>query len=128
MFLNASRLAKRELHHHEILATIVYSGGGVWVSVEWAGIVSASPAMSTYKNTATIGKRNNEKMDKLGNKAILGNWDWQPKKLKERFGQLTLSDVTLKFGKENDMLTRIGIRLGKTHYEVVNILKKLNPF
>ena len=63
MFLNASRLAKRELHHHEILATIVYSGGGVWVSVEWAGIVSASPAMSTYKNTATIGKRNNEKMD-----------------------------------------------------------------
>ena len=29
-------------------------------------------------------------MDKIGNKAILGNWDWQPKKLKERFGQLTL--------------------------------------
>ena len=67
-------------------------------------------------------------MDKLGNKAILGNWDWQPKKLKERFGQLTLFDVTLIFGKEKDMITRIGRRLGKTNYEVVNILKKLTPF
>jgi len=51
VFLNASRLAKRELHHHEILATIVYSGEGVWVSVESAGIVSASPATSTNKKT-----------------------------------------------------------------------------
>lgn len=67
-------------------------------------------------------------MDKIGNKAILGNWDWQPKKLKEIFGQLTLSDVTLILGKENNMLARIANRLGKTHYEVVNILKKLNPF
>ena len=71
-------------------------------------------------------------MDNLQNEnrfsTVIGNWDWQPKKLKERFGQLTLSDVTLKLGKENSMLTNIGNRLGKTHDEVINILKKLNPF
>jgi hypothetical protein len=58
----------------------------------------------------------------------IGNWDWQPQKLKEKFGQLTLSDVTFQLGKENDMLTRIGIRLNKTLPEVINILKKLKPF
>ena len=58
---------------------------------------------------------------------VIGNWDWQPKVLKEQFGQLTLSDVTYVFGKENDMLTRIGIRLNKSCFEVINILKKLKP-
>ena len=58
---------------------------------------------------------------------LIGNWDWQPKVLKEQFGQLTLSDVTYVFGKENDMLTRIGIRLNKSCFEVINILKKLKP-
>jgi hypothetical protein len=58
----------------------------------------------------------------------IDKWDWQPKKLKQRFGQLTLSDVTLKFGEENDMLKRIGHRLGKTQIEVISILKKLTPF
>ena len=55
----------------------------------------------------------------------LGNWDWQPQILKEQFGQLTLSDVTFEFGKENDMITRIGIRLNKSRYQVIAILKKL---
>lgn len=58
----------------------------------------------------------------------IGNWDWQPKTLKNRIGQLTLSDVTFLFGKENDLLNRIENRLGKTHCEVINFLKKLNPF
>ena len=55
----------------------------------------------------------------------IGNWDWQPKKLKEQFGQLRLSDVALDVGKENDLLTRIGNRINKTVPEVINILKKL---
>lgn len=67
-------------------------------------------------------------MDHIRHNSILGNWDWQPKKLKERFGQLTLSDVTLTFGEENKMFTRIGIRLGKSHYEVIRILLKLSPY
>ena len=67
-------------------------------------------------------------LNKLEITSILGNWDWQPKKLKEIYGQLTLFDVTLIFGKENEMLTRIGNRLGKTNDEIVSILKKLTPF
>lgn len=59
---------------------------------------------------------------------VTGNWDWQPKKLKERFGQLTLSDVKLEFGKENEMLIRIGNRLNKSRYQVIDILKNLRPF
>ena len=55
----------------------------------------------------------------------IGNWDWQPKKLKEQFGQLRLSDVALEVGKEIDLLTRIGNRINKTIPEVINILKKL---
>lgn len=68
-------------------------------------------------------------MDNLLNRnrrdSIFGNWDWQPHILKKHFGQLTLSDVTLQFGKENDMLTRIGIRLKKSRFQVINILKNL---
>lgn len=69
-----------------------------------------------------------ELLNNHGFAPAIGNWDWQPKKLKERFGELTLSDVTLKYGKEKDMLSRIGNRLDKTHCEVINILKKLTPF
>ena len=57
--------------------------------------------------------------------AILGNWDWQPQKLKEQFGQLLYRDLTLEVGKENDLLSRIGMRLNKTLPEVMNILKRL---
>jgi hypothetical protein len=63
-----------------------------------------------------------------GYDTYIGNWDWQPQKLKEQFGQLTLSDVTIEFGKENDMLTRIGIRLDKSPHQVIRILKQLKPF
>jgi hypothetical protein len=58
----------------------------------------------------------------------IDKWDRQPGKLNERFGQLTFSDVTLKLGQEYEMLFRIGNRLGKTHDEIINILKKLTPF
>ena len=58
---------------------------------------------------------------------VIGNWDWQPKKLKEQFGQLLYKDLKLEVGKENDLLIRIGIRLNKTLPEVMNILKKLKP-
>ena len=56
---------------------------------------------------------------------VLGNWDWQPQKLKEQFGQLLYNDLKFEIGKENDLLSRIGSRLNKTLPEVINILKKL---
>ena len=60
---------------------------------------------------------------------IIADWDWHTKLLlKEKFGQLTLSDLKFKLGKDNDVLTRIGIRLNKKPLEVINILKKLRPY
>ena len=56
---------------------------------------------------------------------VIGNWDWQPKKLKEQFGQLTFKDIRFEEGKEDELVKRIGIRLNKTRQEVINILKKL---
>ncbi len=69
-----------------------------------------------------------ESLDNNGLFMVLGNWDWQTQQLKEQYGQLTLADVTFKLGREDDLLTRIGIRLGKTLPEVMDILKKLKPF
>lgn len=56
---------------------------------------------------------------------LIGDWDWQPQKLKEQFGQLLYKDMKFEAGKERDLLTRIGSRLNKTLPEVINILKKL---
>ena len=69
-----------------------------------------------------------ESLDNNGLFMVLGNWDWQPQKLKEKYGQLLYKDLKFEVGKENDLLTRIGIRLNKTLPEVMDILKKLKPF
>lgn len=66
--------------------------------------------------------------DKKGLTSLVGNWDWQPQKLKEQFGQLLFKDLNLEVGKEKDLLTRIGNRLRKTPTQVINILKTLKPF
>ncbi len=73
-------------------------------------------------------KKMRESPDNYGLFSVLGNWDWQPKKLKEQYGQLLYRDLKLEVGKENDLLTRIGIRLNKTLPDVVKILKKLKPY
>ena len=66
--------------------------------------------------------------DNKGLISLVGNWDWQPQKLKEQFGQLLYKDIKLEVGKEKDLLTRIGNRLRKTPTQVINILKTLKPF
>ena len=66
--------------------------------------------------------------DNKGLTSLVGNWDWQPQKLKEQFGQLLYKDLKLEVGKEKDLLTRIGNRLRKTPTQVINILKTLKPF
>ena len=66
--------------------------------------------------------------DNKGHISLVGNWDWQPQKLKEQFGQLLYKDIKFEVGKEKDLLTRIGNRLRKTPTQVINILKTLKPF
>ena len=55
---------------------------------------------------------------------ITGNWAIQSKALKEKYAQLTDSDLKFETGKEMDLIKRIETRLNKKHDEVVNILKK----
>lgn len=64
-----------------------------------------------------------------GNQAftITGNWDEQSKVLKEKFPQLTVSDLKFEQGKEDDLLTRVESRLNKKREEVMNIIKKGQP-
>lgn len=53
-----------------------------------------------------------------------GNWDAQSKQLKEKYAQLTDSDLKFETGKEEDLLKRIESRLNKKREEVVNIIRK----
>lgn len=58
---------------------------------------------------------------------ITGNWDLQSKQLKEKFSQLTDSDLKFEAGKENELITRVETRLHKNREEVINIIKKGQP-
>lgn len=55
---------------------------------------------------------------------ITGNWDAQSKRLKEKFPQLTDSDLKFETGKETELLGRMESRLNKKSDEVMNIIKK----
>ena len=52
-----------------------------------------------------------------------GNWDEQSKKLKEKYSQLTDSDLKLETGKEEELLNRVSSKLGKKREEVINIIR-----
>lgn len=59
-----------------------------------------------------------------GNFKISGDWDLQSKQLREKFAHLTDADVKFETGKENELLNRIGNRLGKKREEVISILNE----
>lgn len=58
---------------------------------------------------------------------IGANWDAQSKQLREKFSQLTDSDLKFESGKENELLTRVEKRLNKKRDEVINIINKNQP-
>ncbi len=58
---------------------------------------------------------------------IVGNWDVQSKRLKEKFSELTDEDVKLVAGKENELLTRLIKRLNKTRDEVIGLVRRGEP-
>lgn len=55
---------------------------------------------------------------------IIGDWNEQSKELKEKFSQLTDSDLKFEPGKEKELIERVGNRLNKKADEVMNIIKK----
>ncbi len=55
---------------------------------------------------------------------ITGDWVQQSVQLKEKFNQLTDSDLKFETGKENELLKRVETRLNKKREEVINIINK----
>ncbi|TSJ42048.1 hypothetical protein [Fluviicola chungangensis] len=55
---------------------------------------------------------------------ISGDWKKQSEQLKEKFNQLTDSDLKFEPGKENELLQRVETRLNKKREEVINIINK----
>lgn len=53
------------------------------------------------------------------------NWKKQAEKLKEKFNQLTDSDLKFENGKEVELLTRVESKLNKKREEVVSILNEV---
>jgi uncharacterized protein YjbJ (UPF0337 family) len=74
--------------------------------------------MSTEKNTTSPSD------NKSGSFKISGNWAKQSDQLKEKFSQLTDSDLKFEPGKENELLQRVETRLNKKRDEVINIINK----
>lgn len=58
---------------------------------------------------------------------ITGDWAEQSKHLKEKFSQLTDTDLKFEAGKENDLIGRLETKLNKKRDEVINIIKKGQP-
>lgn len=76
--------------------------------------------MSTAENnnTATNSDKKTESFK------ISGDWTKQSQQLKEKFNQLTDSDLKFETGKENELLQRVETRLNKKREEVINIINK----
>jgi uncharacterized protein YjbJ (UPF0337 family) len=56
---------------------------------------------------------------------ITGNWNQIKGKLKQKFSLLTDNDLLLVEGKQDEMLGRLQIKLGKTKDEIRNLISRL---
>ncbi len=54
---------------------------------------------------------------------ISGNWESQAKKLKVTYPQLTDEDLKYEGAKQDELLSRIGTRLGKKREDVIEAIK-----
>lgn len=73
---------------------------------------------------STLEKNTNTNSEKTESFKISGNWTKQSQLLKEKFNQLTDSDLKFEPGKENELLQRVETRLNKKREEVINIINK----
>jgi uncharacterized protein YjbJ (UPF0337 family) len=56
---------------------------------------------------------------------LMGNWNETKGKLKQKFALLTDNDVMMVEGKQDEMLSRLQIRLGKTKEEIYKLISEL---
>ena len=69
-------------------------------------------------------KINNTNKQNKESFTIIGDWEKQSTQLKETFSQLTDVDLKFEAGKENDLLKRVQVCLGKTRAEVIDLLRR----
>jgi hypothetical protein len=74
---------------------------------------------------STSEKKANPQTDnKTESFKISGDWTKQSAQLKDKFSQLTDSDLKFEPGKENELLQRVETKLNKKRDEVINIINK----
>ncbi len=56
---------------------------------------------------------------------IKGNWNEIKGKLKQKFANLTDSDVLFEEGKQDELLGKIQIKIGKTKEQLYQIINEL---
>jgi uncharacterized protein YjbJ (UPF0337 family) len=56
---------------------------------------------------------------------LKGSWNEQKGRLKQKFAMLTDSDVLLVEGKQDEMLGRLQVKLGKTKEEIYKLISEL---
>lgn len=56
---------------------------------------------------------------------LKGNWNETKGKLKQKFALLTDSDMLFAEGKQDEMLGRLQIKLGKTKEEIHKLISEL---
>lgn len=61
----------------------------------------------------------------MTNLELKGNWNETKGKLKQKFAILTDSDVLMVEGKQDELLGRLQLRLGKTKEELLKVISEL---
>jgi uncharacterized protein YjbJ (UPF0337 family) len=56
---------------------------------------------------------------------VKANWSETKRKLKQKFAMLTDSDLLLVEGNQDEMFSRLQIKLGRTKEEIINLISKL---
>jgi uncharacterized protein YjbJ (UPF0337 family) len=61
----------------------------------------------------------------MNSTVLVGNWEEQKGKLKQKFATLTDNDLLLVEGKKEEMMGRLQIKLGKTKEELHKLIAGL---
>lgn len=61
----------------------------------------------------------------MNSTALLGNWEEQKGKLKQKFATLTDNDLLFVEGKKEEMMGKLQIKLGKTKEQLHKLIASL---
>jgi len=80
---------------------------------------------SIWHTISDIRSENIKKVNKMDGLYLKGNWNVIKGKLKQKYSQLTDSDLTYVEGKEDETIGRLQQKLGKTRAEFVSEIEDL---